>query len=61
MEVFFCPSLVKECINAYIFDAEHSYSAVQTYNHSPDWNQNLLLQKQKHSGVEKKAVFQDSE
>jgi len=42
-------------INAYIFDAEHNYSVVQTYNSSPAWNLNLLLQKQKISGVEKKS------
>jgi len=43
-----------ECINAYILDVEHSYSVVQTYDPSPAWNQNLLLQEQKLSGVEKK-------
>jgi len=42
-------------INAYIFDIERSYSVFQTYNPSPAWNQNLLLQKQKLSGVEKKS------
>jgi len=43
-----------ERINPYTFDVEHSYSVVQTYDPSPAWNQNLLLQEQKPSGVEKK-------
>jgi len=47
-----------ECINAYILDVEHSYSVVQTYDQSPAWNQNLLLQEQKLSGVEKEALLQ---
>jgi len=43
-----------ECKNGYILDVEHSYSVVQTYDPSRAWNQNLLLQEQKLSGVEKK-------
>jgi len=41
-----------ECINAYTFHVENSYSAVQTYDQSLAWNQYLLLQEQKLSGVE---------
>jgi hypothetical protein len=44
-----------ECINAYISPVDHSYSVVQPYDPSADWNQNLLLQEQKPSGVEKKS------
>jgi len=40
-----------ECINAYILDAEDSFFVVQTYDSSPAWNQNLLHQEQKLSGV----------
>jgi hypothetical protein len=50
-----------ECIYAYIFDVEHSYSVVQTYDPPRAWNQNLLLQEQKLSEVEKKAMLQCGE
>jgi hypothetical protein len=33
-----------ECRNAYTSHVDHSYSVVQTYDPSADWNQNLLLQ-----------------
>jgi len=51
-----------ECINAYTFHVEHSYSVVQTYDPSPSWNQYLLFQEQKLSGIEKKkAMLQSGE
>jgi len=50
-----------ECINAYTFHVENSCFVVQKYNPSPAWNQNLLLQEQKLSAVEKKAMSQCGE
>jgi len=44
-----------ECVSAYTFDFEHSYSVVQTYDPSLAWNQYLLLQEQKQSGVKEKS------
>jgi hypothetical protein len=44
-----------ECPDApYIFHVEHCYSVVHTYDPSPPWNQHLLLQEQKLSGVGEK-------
>jgi hypothetical protein len=39
-------------------NAAWKISVVQTYDPSPAWNQNLLLQEQKLSGVEKIAMLQ---
>jgi hypothetical protein len=41
-----------ECMNSYTFHVEHYYSVVQTHGPSAAWNQNLLLQEQKLSGIE---------
>jgi len=50
-----------ERISAYAFDVEHSCFVVQKYDPSPAWNQNLLLQEQKLSAVEEKAMSQSGE
>jgi hypothetical protein len=48
-------------MNVYTFHVEHSYSVLQTYDPSLPWNQNPLLQEQKLSGIEKKAMLQCDE
>jgi hypothetical protein len=50
-----------ECINAYTSPVDHSYSVVQAYDPSADWNQILLLQEQKPSAIEKQALLQCDE
>jgi len=47
-----------EHINACAFDVEHCCFVVQKYDPSPAWDQNVLLQEQKLSAVEEKALLQ---